>query len=110
MNVIISNKYEPMLQTLEIDVIKRLNGTFTADEIIEQFQNFFFQRMILDITAIKDYKDITNLQKLSISLDMDKIILLIDDDEASSSPDYLSKLISMGIYNFTKNVGYLCIM
>lgn len=104
MNVIVSNKYEPMLQTLEIDVIKRLNGTFTADEIIEQFQNFFFQRMILDITAIKDYKDITNLQKLSISLDMDKIILLIDDDEASSSPDYLSKLISMGIYNFTKNV------
>lgn len=104
MNVIVSNKYESMLQTLEIDVIKRVNGVYTADEIIEQFQNFFFQRMILDVTAIKDYKDITNLQKLSISLDMDKIILLLDDDEASSSPDYLSKLISMGIYNFTKNV------
>lgn len=104
MNVIISNKCEPMLQTLEIDVIKRLNGVFTVDEIVDQFQNFFFQRMVLDITAIKDYKDITNLQKLSISLDMDKIILLLDDDEASSSPDYLSKLISMGIYNFTKNI------
>lgn len=35
---------------------------------------------------------------------MDKVILLLDDDEASSSPDYLSKLISMGIYNFTKNI------
>ena len=104
MNVIVSNKYESMLQTLEIDVIKRLNGVYTVDEIVDQFQNFFFQRMILDITSIKDYKDITNLQKLSISLDMDKIILLLDDDEASSSPDYLSKLISMGIYNFTKNV------
>ena len=104
MNVIISNKYESMLQTLEIDVIKSLHGTFSVDEIVNQFQNFFFQRMILDITAIKDYKDITNLQKLSISLDMDKVILLLDDDESSSSPDYLSKLISMGIYNFTKNV------
>lgn len=104
MNVIVSNKYESMLQTLEIDVIKRLNGIYTVDEIVDQFQNFFFQRMILDITSIRDYKDITNLQKLSISLDMDKIILLLDDDEASSSPDYLSKLISMGIYNFTKNV------
>lgn len=104
MNVIISNKSESMLQTLEIDVIKRLNGVFSVDEIVNQFQNFFFQRMILDITAIKDYKDITNLQKLSISLDMDKVILLLDDDEASSSPDYLSKLISMGIYNFTKNI------
>ena len=104
MNVIVSNKYESMLQTLEIDVIKRLNGIYTVDEIVDQFQNFFFQRMILDITSIRDYKDITNLQKLSISLDMDKIILLLDDDEASSSPDNLSKLISMGIYNFTKNV------
>lgn len=103
MNVIISNKYQGMLQTLEIDVIKSLNGVFSVDEIINQFQNFFFQRMILDITAIKDYKDITVLQKLSISLDMDKVILLLDDNEESSSPDYLSKLISMGIYNFTKN-------
>lgn len=103
MNVIVSNKYQSMLQSLEIDVIKSLNGVFSVDEIISQFQNFFFQRLILDITAIKDYKDITVLQKLSISLDMDKIILLLDDDEESSSPDYLSKLISMGIYNFTKN-------
>ena len=64
MNVIISNKNDALLQTLEIDVIKRLNGTFTADEIIAQFQNFFFQRMILDVTAIKNYQDIKNLQKL----------------------------------------------
>ena len=38
-----------------------------------------------------------------MALDMDKIILLLDDDEISSSSEYLSKLISMGIYNFTKN-------
>ena len=104
MNVIISNKYQSMLATLDIDVIKSLNGVFSVDEIISQFQNFFFQRMILDITAIKDYKDITVLQKLSISLDMDKVILLLDDDPESSSNEYLSKLISMGIYNFTKTV------
>ena len=35
---------------------------------------------------------------------MDKVIILLDDSEESSSPAYLSKLISMGIYNFTKNV------
>lgn len=104
MNVIISNKYTAMLDTLDIDVIKKLEGEFTVDEIINQFQNFFFQRMILDITAIKDYRDIKNLQKLSISLDMDKVILLLDDSSEGTSGDYLSKLISMGIYNFTKNV------
>lgn len=103
MNVIISNKYTAMLQSLDIDVIKSLQGEFDVDDIIAQFQNFFFQRMIIDITAIKNHKDIVNLQKLSISFDMDKIILLLDDDEESSSPAYLSKLISMGIYNFTKN-------
>lgn len=104
MNVIVANRYQPMLQTLEIDVIKRLDGEFTVDELISKFQNFFFQRMILDITAIKNYKNIETLQKLATSLDMDKVILLLDDSEESSSTTYLSKLISLGIYNFTKNV------
>lgn len=104
MNVIVSNKYQSMLESLDIEIIKSMHGEFEVDEIINTFKNFFFQRMILDITAIKNYKDIKNLQKLSISLDMDKVILLLDDSQESSSPDYLSKLISMGIYNFTKNL------
>ena len=104
MNVIISNKYQSMLETLDIDVIKTLNGEFEVDDIISQFQNFFFQRMILDITAIKSYKDIKTLQKLSISLDMDKVILLLDDSVNDDAGDFLSKLVSMGIYNFTRNV------
>ena len=104
MNVIVANKYQSMLEGLQIDVIKSLNGEFEADEIVSQFQNFFYQRMILDITAIKNYQDIRNLQKLSISLDMSKVILLLDDSPESSSPVYLSKLISMGIYNFTRNL------
>lgn len=104
MNVIIANKYQSMLDSLNIDVIKRLNGQFDVDDIISQFQNFFFQRMILDITALKNYKDIKTLQKLSISLDMDKIIILLDDTVEGSSDEFLSKLISMGIYNFTKNI------
>ena len=35
---------------------------------------------------------------------MSKVILLLDDSPESSSPVYLSKLISMGIYNFTRNL------
>lgn len=104
MNVIISNKYTSMLSSLDIDVIKKLEGEFDVDDIINQFKNFFFQRMILDITAIKNYKNIQTLQRLSISLDMDKVILLLDDTDESNSNLYLSKLISMGIYNFTKNI------
>ncbi len=103
MNVIISNKYKEMLMGLDIEVIKSIEGVFEADDIINQFSNFYFDRMILDITAIKDYQNTDNLQKLSINLDMSKVILLLDDSEESSSRSYLSKLISMGIYNFTRN-------
>lgn len=104
MNVIISNKYQSMLQGLELETIKVMNGQFTIDEIVDSFKTVFFNRMILDITAIKDYKKIDNLQKLVISIDADKIILLLDDDPESSSPAFQSKLISMGIYNFTQTV------
>ena len=104
MNVIVSNKYQAMLQNLDIDVIKSLHGEFEIEELVSNFKNFFFQRMILDITAIKNYKDIKTLQKLSVSLDMDKVILLLDDSTEGTSTDYLSKLISIGIYNFTKNI------
>lgn len=104
MNVIVSNKYQTMLENLGIDVIKSMNGEFDVEEIISTFQTFFYQRMILDITAIRNYRDIRNLQKLSISLDMDKVILLLDDSDESSTPAYLSQLISMGIYNFTRNM------
>lgn len=104
MNVIIANKNRAILDQLNIDVIKKIEGEFDAESIVENFKNFFYQRMILDITAIKGYKDIRNLQKLSVSLDPDKIILLLDDSVETSDPSYLSKLISIGIYNFTKNL------
>ncbi|MEG0026162.1 MAG: hypothetical protein RR847_02310 [Bacilli bacterium] len=104
MNVIVANKYETMLKTLNIELIKSITGEFEASEIVETFQKFFFQRMVLDITAIKNYTDIKNIQTLSISLDMDKVILLLDNSPESSSNIYLSKLISIGIYNFAKNL------
>ena len=104
MNVIIANKYRDALADLDIDIIKSLEGEYTVDEIVDTFKNFFFQRMILDITALKGYKDIKTLQKLSLSLDMDRLILLLDGSPEVTNPEYLSDLISMRIYNFTMNV------
>lgn len=103
MNVIVANKYKEMLSNLDIEVIRRIDGVFPVDEIIKDFQNFFFNKMILDITAIENYQDIKNIQKLSIALDMSKVILLLDNTPETTSPQYLSRLISMGIYNFTTN-------
>ena len=104
MNVKIVNKYASLLANLDIDFIKSVEGEFTPEEIIMQFSNFFYNKMILDITAIKNYEDITKIQELSVNMDMSKVILLLDDSEVVNSPRYLSQLVSMGIYNFTRNV------
>ncbi len=104
MNVIISNQANDLLSSMNIDVIKKINGVFSSDEIISNFSNFYYERLILDITALKDYTDIKNLQKLSINLDASKMIILLDGSSYTSSSEFISKLISVGIYNFTKNV------
>ncbi len=104
MNVIVANKYSQMLSNLRIDIIKNVEGEFEVEDIVSNFQNFFFNKMILDITAIKDYQNIATIQKLSFGLDMSKVILLLDDSQVVNSPSYISELISMGIYNFTRNI------
>ena len=102
MNVIVANKNANLLSSLDIDVIKSINGEYTVDEIINTFSNFFFNRMFLDITAIKDYMEVSNIQKLSMGIEMDKVILLLDNALMANNA-YLSQLISMGIYNFANN-------
>ncbi len=104
MNVIVSNKYQSLLATLDIDIIKSINGEFEVEDLISQFTNFYFNKMVLDITAIKNYQDISTLQTLSVNMDVSNIILLLDDSEIVNSPRYLSALVSMGIYNFTRNI------
>lgn len=108
MDTVISNKYSSVLVSLNVEISKKLEGEYEVDEIISTFGNYFFNKMFLDITAIKDYKSLTNLQKLSMNINMDKVILLLDaDDPISDSKVFLSKLVSMGIYNFTKDQSNL---
>lgn len=102
MNVIISNKYRQQLNTLEIDISKKLEGEFEIDEIISQFQNYFYNKMIVDITAIKDYENINNLKKLPMRLNVEKIIFLLDSDNVNKN--FLSQLVNIGIYNFTTTI------
>ena len=103
MNVIVSNLNGKKFVNLDIDVIKSITGEFTVDEIVQSFSNFFFNRMFLDITSIKDYTNVNNLKALSIGLDVSKIILLLpNDNNVVNSDSYISKLISMGIYNFAR--------
>ena len=104
MNVIVSNKYQSLLGTLNIDVIKTINGEFTVQDLVNQFSNFFYNKMIIDVTAIKNYENINIMRELSLNFEMDKIILLLDDSPKVNNANYLSQLVSYGIYNFTRSV------
>lgn len=110
MNVLIGNQYSDVLAMLDIDVIKSITGEYEADEIVSMFKNFYCNRIIIDLTAIKGYTDVSNIQKLCIGLDTEKLIFLLPPTEEAASSAFISKLISMGLYNFTtdgEGVKYL---
>ena len=112
MNVMVVNKYKELLMGLNIAVMNSMEGVFNVDEILDTFTNFYYDKMILDITAIRDYQNTDNLQKLAMNINMENVILLLDDSPESDSKTYLSKLISLGIYNFTRNaegINYLLV-
>lgn len=104
MNIIISNRFSNLLKGLNIEVIKELNGEFEVDDIINQLSNLYYDRLIIDISAIKNNQDITSIQKLSGAFDMSKVILLLDETKYFSTQEFISAIISIGIYNFTKNI------
>ena len=112
MNVMVYNKYKELLMGLNLDIMKSIEGVFNVDEIIDTFSNYYYDKMILDITAIGDYQNADNLQKLAMNINMENVILLLDDSPECNSKTYLSKLISLGIYNFTRNtegINYLLV-
>lgn len=102
MNVIVSNQKKDELNSLDIDVIKSISGEYSTDELISMFKNFFYDKMIVDVTSIRDYIDITNIERLAMGLGSEKLIILLTDELCTSV--YLNGLIDIGIYNFTNNI------
>ncbi len=105
MNVIVANEQQNQLSNLDIDIIKSISGIYDAFEIVEMFKNFFYSKMILDVTALKNYRDIKTYEVLVSGLDPDKIIFLLPDGSDLCQPNFLSHIISLKIYNFTTNIN-----
>lgn len=98
MNVIVINERKE-LNNLNIDIIKNVEGVYTVEELIGMFTNFFFNKMILDVTSIKDYTNYSNLKKLFGSIDSKKVILYLN--ELTNNKEFISDLVTLGVYNFT---------
>lgn len=103
MNVITSNEGKTILDRLDIDIIKRIDGQFELTELLSKFVNLYFNKMIIDITSIENYTDYEVLKKLAEAVDPSRIILLLNDDPGVNSNLYMSKLVDYGFYNFTRN-------
>ena len=104
MNVIIANEQQQSLSALDIDIIKTVTGSYEAREIVEMFKNFFFNKMILDVTAIKGYDNPDNYQILAQQLDPEKVVLYIPENSKLCTATFLARIITYGLYNFTNNI------
>ena len=104
MNVLVLNEQQNQLQNIEIDIIKSITGSFQASELIALFKDFFYNKMVLDVTALKDYNNPETYKELVEGLNPDKVIFYLPEGSDLCTSGFLSRLISYGIYNFTTNV------
>lgn len=103
MNVVTSNENKEIIDRLDIDIIKRIDGEYELRELLSKFVNLYFNKMIVDITSIKDYKNLDVMANLAKAVDPSRVILLLNDDPEVNSSFYMSNLIKCGFYNFTRN-------
>ena len=105
MNVIVANEQQSQLSNLDVDIIKNISGKYDVSEVVEMFKNFFYSKMILDVTALKDYTEFKTYEKLVHGLEADKIIFLLPEGSNLCTSNFLGHLINIGIYNFTTNLN-----
>ena len=103
MNLVIVNENKSVINNLNIDVLKILSGVFDVNMIEKELVNFYFNKVIIDITAIKNYFITYDLFEFLDYFGKDKVILLLDDSQYCESKEFLTKIINKGYYNFTRN-------
>ena len=103
MNVVTANENRSIIDRLDIDIIKRIDGQFELRELLSKFVNLYFNKMIIDITSIANYTNIEVIKQLAQSVDPSRVILLLNNDPTVNSNVYMSQLVQLGFYNFTRN-------
>lgn len=103
MNLVIINENISVMNSLTIDIIKTLTGVYDVSNLEQELVNFYFNKVIIDITAIKNYFFKDDLLAFLNYFGKDKVIIVLNDSEYCNSKLFLSTLIENGYYNFTKN-------
>lgn len=103
MNVVTANQNKEIIDRLDLDIIKRIDGEYELRDLLGKFVNLYFNKMIIDVTSIKNYKDVRIIEELAKVVDPSRVILLLNNDPELNTPLYMSTLINCGFYNFTRN-------
>ena len=98
MNLVIVNENTIVVNALTIDIIKVLNGVYDVNSIEKELVNFYFNKVIIDITAIKNYFSSFDLFEFLNYFGKDKVILLLNDSDYCNSKEFLTQLINNGYY------------
>ncbi len=105
MNILVSNKYRNYLISYDYNLIKEITGEYDSKDLISLISTIQYNKLIIDLTAIKGYTDLKNIRELINNVESSRIILLLSNEVITTSKYYLSNLINMGIYNFTLAPG-----
>lgn len=103
MYTVVSNEQDSKLSNLDIDIVKSTKGLYTPYEMVEMMSVYFYDKMVLDVTAMKNYTDIKQYEELAKQIEPDKVVLFIPEGNSICTPAFMAQLISLGIYNFTTN-------
>lgn len=103
MNVVIANENKGIIDRLDIDVIKRIDGEYEIKELMSKLVNLYFNKMIIDITSIKNYRNPNIFGELRQFVDPSKVIILLNSDSIVNSKEYIANMIKAGFYNFSRN-------
>ena len=105
MNVALRNENEAVMNSLAVEIIKTMNGTFAREDIEREFNGLSYNKVIIDITSIRNYFDENTLFNFLTYWEPSRVVLVLNNTEFCNNPDFLKKLVEKGFYNFTKNAS-----
>ncbi len=105
MNISIKNENINVMNFLDVEIIKTLEGVFAKEDLERELVNLYYNKVILDITAIKNYYDEDTLFDFLSYWEPSRVILVLNNTEFCNNPGFLKKLVEKGYYNFSKNAS-----
>ena len=79
MNISIKNENTYVMEALDAEIIKTLNGCFNKENIVNDLNNLYYNKVILDITAINNYYDENTLFDFLSIFGPGKVILVLNN-------------------------------